>query len=176
MHRQDCSKIRIGRNEDTTIEHVRGWLRLRRPAWHTRGDDTSCIRLIREASKGWEATHCRRESHAERGSGSSLSVADAAAKRRHSRMSAKSRSGYSVRIWVSVRPPASRRRMVATGMRRWRTQGTPPIWRGSTVMRSKLVTFRLSQVWLLARTFEGVRDRLPRGFRRQRYSVGASSE
>jgi hypothetical protein len=68
--------------------------------------------------------------------GSSRSMAAAAVNRRHSRISCW-RSGYSERISVSVRPPASSRCTVATGIRRCRTHGTPPICAGSTVMRSK---------------------------------------
>src|SRR5215813_2574091 len=77
------------------------------------------------------------ESQAEYGRGSSRSIADAAANLRHSRMSSVWRSGYSARISRSDRPPASNRSTVATGMRRCRTQGTPPICAGSTVIRSK---------------------------------------
>jgi hypothetical protein len=86
--------------------------------------------------------------HAERGSGNSRSMADAAANRRHSRTSASSRSGYSARISRSERPPANSRSTVATGIRRCRTQGTPPIWAGSTQIRSKFFTTLVSQVAL----------------------------
>jgi hypothetical protein len=78
-----------------------------------------------------------KKSQAEKGSGSSRSIAEAAAKRRHSRISSIWRSGYSARMAASVSPPASNRSTVATGIRRWRTHGTPPICAGSTVMRSK---------------------------------------
>jgi hypothetical protein len=74
---------------------------------------------------------------AERGRGSSRSMAEAAAYRKHSRISSISRSGYSAMICCSVKPPASNRNTVATGIRRPRTQGTPPICAGSTVIRSK---------------------------------------
>jgi len=78
------------------------------------------------------AAHCRSKNlkpSAEEAS--SRSSAQAAAKRKHSRMSAVSRSGYSARISPSVNPPASSRSTVATGIRRRRTQGTPPICAGS---------------------------------------------
>ena len=81
-----------------------------------------------------------KKSQAECGSGISRSIADAAAKRRHSRISSVWRSGYPERISRSPRPPASNRSTVATGIRRWRTHGTPAICAGSTVMRSKFFT------------------------------------
>ena len=77
------------------------------------------------------------ESHADRGRGSSRSKAEAAAYRKHSRISPARRSGYSAKIFSSDQPPARSRRTVATGMRRPRTHGTPPICAGSTVMSSK---------------------------------------
>jgi hypothetical protein len=79
------------------------------------------------------------KSQAEDGRGSSRSIAEAAAKRRHSRISSAWRSGYSARISLSDSPPASNRSTVATGIRTCRTQGTPPICAGSTVMRSKFL-------------------------------------
>jgi len=86
-----------------------------------------------------------KKSQAERGRGSSLSVAEAATKRRRSRISSVWRSGYSETISGSVIPPARMRRTVATGVRRWRTHGIPPICAGSTVMRLKffVVVWRL---------------------------------
>jgi hypothetical protein len=72
--------------------------------------------------------------------GSSRSITEAAPKRRHSRISSVWRSGYSARISLSDSPPANNRSTVATGIRRWRTHGTPPICAGSTVMRSKFFT------------------------------------
>jgi len=96
-----------------------------------------------------EVRHARRERivdqepQAECGRGSSRSMAEAAAKRKHSRMSSISRSGYSARISCSANPPASIRSTEATGIRRCRTHGTPPICAGSTVIRSKFFTTRL---------------------------------
>lgn len=55
------------------------------------------------------------EPQAECGRGSSRSIAQAAAKRKHSRMFTVSRSGYSARISPSVNPPASSRSTAAFG-------------------------------------------------------------
>jgi len=55
---------------------------------------------------------------AECGRGISRSIAEAAAKRKHSRTSSAWRSGYSERISLSVSPPASSRSTVAAGIRR----------------------------------------------------------
>ena len=70
-------------------------------------------------------------------------------------------------------PPASSRSTVATGIRRFRTQGTPPIWPGSTVMRSK---FFILSVCILAPLVLGigVRSILPIASRLARVIRAAS--
>jgi hypothetical protein len=61
--------------------------------------------------------------------------------------------------------------MVATGIRRWRTQGTPPICPGSTVMRSKFFiiliycgSFRQSLANTARRLSSNGEARLPTGY------------
>jgi hypothetical protein len=95
--------------------------------------------LAQQAGYRWRKRVVNQEFHVRRGTASSRSMADTAAKRRHSRMSSGSRSGYSARISCSLMPPANILSTVATGIRRPRTHGTPPIWLGFTVMRSKFV-------------------------------------
>lgn len=75
------------------------------------------------------------ESHSPAARGRARSRTASAAKSRASRMSSASRSGYRARICSGVCPSATSATTVATGIRRPRTHGTPPIWRGFVVIR-----------------------------------------
>jgi hypothetical protein len=110
------------------------------PAFRRCGRGSRRIPPTEASEPGAAVAHCRLELHADRRRGSSRSIADTAAKRRHSRISSAWRPGYSERISASVRPPANDRNTVATGIRRWRTHGTPRICAKSTAMRSKFFT------------------------------------
>lgn len=66
--------------------------------------------------------------------GDSLSRTASAAYRRASRMSSCCRSGYVRRTSASLVPSAIIPTTEPTGMRNPRTQGTPPIWSGPTVV------------------------------------------
>jgi hypothetical protein len=144
---EDRPKVRIGRDDDPSLfarafNDVRVWGRV-----HPVSANVTCI-MPGPLQKFRQMRRKRvvdEESHAGCGSGNSRSIAEAAANLKHSRRSSFSRSGYSERISDSDRPPASKRRTVATGIRRWRTQGTPPICAGSILIRSKFLILLLSQ-------------------------------
>ena len=74
--------------------------------------------MSRRHEKGCQARRQRvvdEKPQAEYGRGISRSIAEAAAKRKHSRISSVCRSGYSARISRSASPPASKRSTVGDG-------------------------------------------------------------
>lgn len=103
--------------------------------------DCDCVVTLRcqQARQTRRDVAVYQEPHACRVSGSSRSCTAAAAYSRAAGMSSPSRSGKSSRISASVRPAASCPRIVATGIRKPRMQGTPPILAGSIVIRSNSI-------------------------------------
>jgi hypothetical protein len=132
-------KSRVGRDDDSIFKHGPGKNQLIFGRLHAVVANVRCImaRLRQQQREPRRKRIIDQKSHADCGRGSSRSIAEAAAYRKHSRMSPSRRSGYSAKIFSSDQPPARSRRTVATGMRRPRMQGTPPICGGSTVISSK---------------------------------------
>ena len=87
----------------------------------------------------WRQGVVDEEFQSDAANGSCRSSTAAAAKRSTSCRSSSSRSGYSARTSSLSMPCASRPTTVATGIRSSRTQGTPPIWSGRTVIRLKRI-------------------------------------
>src|SRR5262249_33741513 len=90
--------------------------------------------LLQERREGWWESVVDQEFHSPAARVSARSRTASAAKSSASRTSYASRSGYSARIASVVCPSAAKPTTVATGIRRPRRHGTPPIWRGLVVI------------------------------------------
>ena len=110
-------------------------LRRRRAAIQAREHGLHHDRPVAGKRRGLAQARCRSgKLHSPAARGNARSRTASAAKSSASRTSSASRSGYSARIPSVVCPSATRATTVATGIRRPRRHGTPPIWRGLVVI------------------------------------------
>ncbi len=128
-HREQRSEISIGRHDDSPLDDcaledhiIIGVLQSKRADM-----DRVMTSLVEESSKRWRKRVVDQEPHSPAARGSARSRTASAAKRSASRTSSASRSGYNARMPSVVCPSATMATTVATGIRRPRRHGTPPI-------------------------------------------------
>jgi hypothetical protein len=135
-HGEQRSEISIRRYEDSMLDGSESEDRIVVGVLQSYRANVDCIMtgLLQESDEHGRKSVVDQKLHSPAARGSARSRTASAANSSASRTSSDSRSGYSARMASVVCPSATRATTVATGIRRPRRHGTPPIWRGLVVI------------------------------------------